>query len=208
MGNFANTSLQEASQKAPITVSGPQCDFSPFAEEQASKCGKLLSDLTASNVQYSLLPGDRLDLKIGDMAQDISRYSWSDAGQRREKLKSALSAAGYPLESVTPSAFNIVMIITALLGLGLLSGMTYGPVAALLSEMFPPKIRYSSMSMPYHFGAGYFGGFLPLIASFIIAKTGDPYSGLWYTWGIVLMALLVTWWGLPDDPEAALEEAG
>ena len=80
--------------------------------------------------------------------------------------------------------------------LGSLSGATYGPMAALLTEMFPPKIRYSSMSIPYHFGTGYFGGFLPLIAAAIIATTGDPYSGLWYTWAVVLMAFLVTMWGL------------
>ncbi|MGD9665626.1 MAG: MFS transporter, partial [Novosphingobium sp.] len=79
-------------------------------------------------------------------------------------------------------------------------GMTYGPVAALLSEMFPPKIRYSSMSIPYHFGTGYFGGFLPFIASYIAASTGDPYSGLWYTWGVVLVALIVGVWGIPNGP--------
>jgi hypothetical protein len=72
-----------------------------------------------------------------------------------------------------------------------LSGFTYGPVAALLSEMFPPHVRYSSLSIPYHLGTGYFGGFLPLIASFIIAKTGNAYAGLWYTWGVVLVAFLV-----------------
>jgi MFS family permease len=77
-----------------------------------------------------------------------------------------------------------------------MSGATYGPVAALLSEMFPPRIRYSSMSIPYHLGTGYFGGFLPLISSYIVARTGDPYAGLWYTWVIVLVAFLVSLWGL------------
>jgi hypothetical protein len=77
-----------------------------------------------------------------------------------------------------------------------LSGATYGPVAALLTEMFPPQIRYSSMSIPYHIGAGYLGGFLPLIASYINARTGDAYAGLWYTWGIVAFGLVVALWGL------------
>ena len=54
------------------------------------------------------------------------------------------------------------------------------------------------MSIPYHFGTGYFGGFLPFIASYIIARTGDPYSGLWYTWGVVLMALVVSYLWLPE----------
>ena len=67
-------------------------------------------------------------------------------------------------------------------------------------EMFPTRIRYSSMSIPYHIGTGYFGGFLPLIATAIVAETGDPYSGLWYTWVVVLMAFLVSLWGLPSGP--------
>ena len=66
------------------------------------------------------------------------------------------------------------------------------PGRGLAVEMFPPKIRYSSMSIPYHLGTGYFGGFLPLISNLIVARTGDPYSGLWYTWGVVAMALVVT----------------
>jgi hypothetical protein len=62
--------------------------------------------------------------------------------------------------------------------------------------MFPPQIRYSSMSIPYHIGAGYLGGFLPLIASYINARTGDSYAGLWYTWAVVAFGLLVALWGL------------
>src|SRR3546814_20425359 len=92
----------------------------------------------------------------------------------------------------------IAAIFLALLGLSALSGFTYGPVAALLSEMFPPHVRYSSLSIPYHLGTGYFGGFLPLIASFIIATTGNAYAGLWYHWGVVLVAFLVTAFMLLD----------
>ena len=79
-----------------------------------------------------------------------------------------------------------------------LAGATYGPVAALLSEMFPSRIRYSSMSIPYHLGTGYFGGFLPFISQYIVARTGDPYAGLWYTIAVVAMALLVTLLGLQE----------
>jgi hypothetical protein len=69
-------------------------------------------------------------------------------------------------------------------------------VAALLAEMFPARIRYSSMSIPYHLGTGYFGGFLPFISALIIARTGNPYAGLWYTWVVVAVAFLVAAWGL------------
>ena len=76
-----------------------------------------------------------------------------------------------------------------------------GPVAALLSEMFPPHVRYSSLSIPYHLGTGYFGGFLPLIASFIVAKTGNAYAGLWYTWVVVLVAFLISAFLLKEPVE-------
>ena len=88
----------------------------------------------------------------------------------------------------------------------MLSALTYGSVAALLSEMFPPTIRYSSMSIPYHIGAGYLGGFLPLIAGVIVASTGNIYSGLWYTWGVVAFGVVVLWWGIPDGPPKDFED--
>jgi hypothetical protein len=65
--------------------------------------------------------------------------------------------------------------------------------------MFPPEIRYSSLSIPYHIGTGYFGGFLPFISQYIVAKTGDPFAGLWYTMAVVAMALVVTMIGLKED---------
>ncbi|MDB5696500.1 MAG: transporter [Sphingomonas bacterium] len=101
-------------------------------------------------------------------------------------------------EKFVPGPGQIVLMVAAILGLMALSGLTYGSVAALLAEMFPARIRYSSMSIPYHFGTGYFGGFLPLISAYVVSQTGDPFSGLWYTWGVVLMALIVTWWGLEE----------
>ncbi|HEY0112042.1 MAG TPA: MFS transporter [Allosphingosinicella sp.] len=107
-------------------------------------------------------------------------------------------AGAPPGSTFVPDAASIALMLAAILGLMFLSGLTYGSVAALLSEMFPPNIRYSSMSIPYHFGTGYFGGFLPLISAYVVAKTGDPYAGLWYTWGVVLMALIVTWFWLPE----------
>jgi MFS family permease len=114
-------------------------------------------------------------------------------------LDPALDAAA-PGEKIVPGAGAIAVIMFSLLTLAALSGMTFGSVAALLAEMFPPRIRYSSMSIPYHIGTGYFGGFLPLIATWIVAKTGNPYSELWYTWIVVLVALIVAAWGLPSGP--------
>ncbi len=108
------------------------------------------------------------------------------------ELDAALTRAGYPLGTIVPSAANIAIILFVIMALTALSGATYGPVAALLSELFPPRIRYSSMSIPYHFGTGYFGGFLPFVEQYIVARTGDPYAGLWYSWCVVAMAMVVT----------------
>src|SRR3546814_4775913 len=76
--------------------------------------------------------------------------------------------------------------------------MTYGPVSALLVELFPARIRYTSMSIPYHIGTGYFGGFLPFISQYIVARSGDPFSGLWYTFAVVATALIVSFFWLPE----------
>ena len=105
---------------------------------------------------------------------------------------------------VAPVITSRLILIPVFLMMGL-SGATYGPVAALLSEMFPARIRYSSMSIPYHFGTGYFGGFLPFIASYIVATTGDPHAGLWYTWGVVAMSLVVCFFWLPETAGRRLD---
>jgi MFS family permease len=122
-------------------------------------------------------------------------------------LDAALASAGYNLDKVVPSVSRIIEILFAILVLGALAGLTYGPVAALLSEMFPPRIRYSSMSIPYHIGTGYFGGCLPFISQYIVARTGNPYAGLWYTFGVVAMALVVTVIGLHETKPGTADVA-
>ena len=196
IGNAANPGLATAAARAPVVVSGPDCDYDPFAKDQDSNCSKLLSDLAATGVAYSLSAAPQLAMTVGGEAQALDNYPWADKTARGKQLKALLAGAGYDLAKVTPSFQSGLIIFAALLAMMALSGATYGPVAALLSEMFPARIRYSSMSIPYHIGTGYFGGFLPLIASYIVTKTGDPFSGLWYTWGVVAVAFLVAMWGL------------
>ncbi len=114
-----------------------------------------------------------------------------------------MGAAADPAAAAERSFGDYATILLVLVTLSALSGATFGPVAALLAELFPPRIRYSSMSIPYHFGTGYFGGFLPLVSSWIVAETGDPYAGLWYTWAVVAMALVVSFFWLPETVKKA-----
>ena len=175
----------------------------PFAElfdRDQTDCGKILGTLTASGVTYTLTPGEELTLSAAGNPIAIDPLWFESGTARTEGIHAALSEFGFDFSKQEPSLGNIAGIIGILLGLGMLSALTYGSVAALLSEMFPPKIRYSSMSIPYHIGAGYLGGFLPLIAGVIVASTGDIYSGLWYTWGVVAFGVLVAWWGIPSGP--------
>ena len=197
MGATANPEFAAAAARSPVVVSGPDCRYSPFASEQDSNCGKLLGDLAASGITYSLKKAPDFSFTAGGSAVNLAAFPWdAKAAVRTKALQAELTKYGYDFAKVKPSLGRTIGVVTALLGLMALSGATYGPVAALLSEMFPPRIRYSSMSIPYHLGTGYFGGFLPLISSYIVARTGDPYAGLWYTWAIVLMGLIVSVWGL------------
>ncbi len=195
MGSAANPGLAEAARRAPVSIVGRAgCDFDPFAAKQKDLCGQVLGELGKLGVHYRFAPGaapasGSVPMTIGDRGATIGDPA---------AIRPLLEQAGYNFEPVRPGPSGIALIVLALLAITCLSGMTYGPVAALLAEMFPPQIRYSSMSIPYHIGTGYFGGFQPVIASYIAASTGNPYAGLWYTWGVVAMALIVTFFWLPE----------
>jgi MFS family permease len=200
MAELANPKLAAASRATPVAVSGPGCSFNPFASKQATPCGLLLEDLGALGVRYQLSEGPALAMTAGGTALPLTGYAWDDRNTRRGQLQDWLGEHGYDLGKQVPPPLNILGIMLILVAFGSLSGATFGPVASLLSEMFPPQIRYSSMSIPYHIGTGYFGGFLPLIAATIVALTGDIFAGLWYTWVLLVVAVAVAWWGLPAGP--------
>ncbi|MAC59695.1 MAG: MFS transporter [Novosphingobium sp.] len=211
MGSLANPGLQESAKAAPVVVSGPACHTDPFADLSGSKlspCGMLLETLTASGVPYSVQDASQVTLTVGsDMVDLPAAWFADDAAHKKEAAKarkagieSALTAHGFDFSVQYPALPALLGIAAILLVLGGLSALTYGGVAAQLTEMFPAPIRYSSMSIPYHIGAGYLGGFLPLIASYINARTGDAYAGLWYTWVIVAFGLVVAIWGLRGGP--------
>ena len=198
IGALANPALAASARAAPVVVAGAGCTYDPFASKQSTPCGKLLADLTALGVSYDIADHSGVArLSVGGLLAPVDA---ADDAARKPALQAALEARGYDFSMQRPSASRLAGIVALLVALGILSALTYGPVAALLAEMFPPQIRYSSMSIPYHIGAGYLGGFLPLIAGYIVAITGNAYAGLWYTWAIVAFGLLVAWWGLPGGP--------
>ena len=198
MGSAANPGLAEAARRAPVVVSGPDCRYSPFAKEQVDECGRVLDHLSKKGVAYATVEAPVTVVTVGGVTV---------ANDAPETIDAALVANGYNLGKVVPAPGNIAIIVAAIIVLSALSGITYGPVAALLAEMFPPRIRYSSMSIPYHIGTGYFGGFLPFISQYIVARTGNPYGGLWYTMAVVAMALVVTLLWLKDPPRHQPNEA-
>lgn len=203
MAAAANPELSAARLRSPVTVQGTHCEFNPFASRQANPCGRALDALTRRGISYEIVPapgwtgdGDAYQVRIGAEPVDAADEA---------ALDRALGAAGYRLEKTTPPAGRIVPLVIALLLVSLLSGMTYGPVAALLVELFPARVRYTSLSIPYHVGTGYFGGFLPFISQYIVARTGDPFAGLWYTVFVVAAALVITILWLPETAGRRLD---
>jgi MFS family permease len=189
MADGANPALERATASSPVTLELPPCDFSIFAQKQQSECGKALAFLSKRGISYDKQTAASLALRVGD--QRI-------AGFDEAAYVAALAAAGYP-DTADPAEKTPWKIILAVFVLVALSAMTYGQVAAILVEMFPARIRYTSMSVPYHIGTGYFGGFLPFISQYIVVTTGDAYAGLWYTVGVVAMAFVVSLIWLPEN---------
>lgn len=188
MADAANPALARATQNNPVTLSMPKCDFNALNRVHETECAQALNFLTKRGIAYSKQASDTVSLSVGDA---------NIKGFDEKAYITALEKAGYPDKS-DPAQREPWKIILAVFLMVALSGMTYGQVAAILVELFPAKIRYTSMSIPYHIGTGYFGGFLPYISQYIVAQTGQPFSGLWYTVAITAMAFIVALIWLPE----------
>ena len=203
--HFANPALETAQATAPVVVvADPKTcsfQFNPVGTAQfISSCDIAKSFLAANSVSYdnqAAAPGTVAQVKIGDkvitsfegrgLAADEMKTRTADL---RKNLTDGIRAAGYPAKA-DPAQINTVVTIALLAYLVLLVTMVYGPIAAMLVEMFPTRIRYTSMSLPYHIGNGWFGGFLPTTSFAIVAATGNIYSGLWYPIAIAAMTLVI-----------------
>ena len=170
-----------------------------------SSCDIATAQLTAASVSYTRQdapPGTLASVKVGDRVYPSFNatmtpdgLNFDQASKEREaafkkELGAAIKAAGYPAKA-DPTQVNKPMLVLLLFVLVLYVTMVYGPVAAMLVEMFPTRIRYTSMSLPYHIGNGWFGGLLPTTAFAIVAQTGTMYNGLWYPIIVAGMTLVV-----------------
>jgi MFS family permease len=200
--HFANPALEAALAEAPVVlvVDPGQChfQFNPIGTARfTSSCDLAKAALVERSVNYrneAAPPLTPASIRVG---QQIIPTTSADFAQ---VLSEAIIVHGYPTEA-DPSQINQVMTVLLLTILVIYATMVYGPMAALLVELFPTRIRYSGLSLPYHIGNGWFGGFLPATAFAIVAATGDIYSGIWYPIGVVTLSFVVALIFLPETKD-------
>jgi MFS family permease len=189
--HYANPALETAVASSPVVVTADPDDcsfqFNPVGTAQfTSSCDIAKSALARRGVPYSneaAPAGTAAQIKIGSTVVPSYDGKAPDAKDKAAAFAKGvaddLKTAGYPA-SANPAEINYVMLIVMLTILVIYVTLVYAPIAAMLVEMFPTRIRYTSMSLPYHIGNGWFGGFLPATAFAIVAATGNIYAGLWY----------------------------
>ncbi len=184
--HYANPDLEKFQQTTllTVTVDPATCQLNaPWNIPTA--CDAARDTLTKAGLSFTTANGPAGSLPTLTIAQSGSSKVIDSAGgggwaaTNAPKWVAALTAAGYPPKA-DPAKFNWIMIEVILVIMVIYVTMVYGPIAAFLVEMFPTKIRYTSMSLPYHIGNGWFGGILPLVATALVAATGNIYFGLWY----------------------------
>ena len=184
--HYVNPALEAFSAKTPITVAATDCQFHLFVGPWStfSDCDRTKDFLTKQGLSFKSVaaePGKSVVTTIGDQRVE---------GWDQKKLEETLKAAGYK-GAPDKSQINWFMTELILVIMVIYVTMVYGPIAAFLVELFPTKIRYTSMSLPYHIGNGWFGGMLPLTATALVAANGDIYYGLWYPIIVALMTLVI-----------------
>ncbi|WP_392889376.1 MFS transporter [Pseudomonas migulae] len=189
LAHYANPAIDQASRQAPITVLADPAtctfQFDPVGKAKFdSPCDKVKTFLVKQGLPYSseaAPAGSGVQVSVGDVKLD---------GFDEAALRGAVTLAGYPSQADTQS-INKPMIVALIVALIIISAMCYGPLAALMVELFPTRIRYTSMSLPYHIGNGWFGGFLPTVSFALVVYTGDIFYGLWYPVVITAVSLVV-----------------
>jgi MFS family permease len=187
--HYVNPDLEAFTQRNPVTITADSstCELHIFvtAFTKFSNCDRAKDFVTKLGVSFksenAVGTGDKVSLKVGSTTVE----GWDTA-----KWQAAFDASGYP-KVADPNKVDWPMTLLILTIMVIYVTMVYGPIAAFLVELFPTKIRYTSMSLPYHIGNGWFGGMLPLLATAVVAATGDIYYGLWYPIGVAVMTVIV-----------------
>jgi MFS family permease len=200
--HHANPALESALATAPVTVVADpaECSFQfkmTGTEKFTTSCDTAKAALVAASVNYkneAAPKGTPAVVKVGEETIPTDR---ADFGQA---LTTAIARHGYPAKA-NPDQINHAVTVLWLTVLVIFVTMVYGPIAAWLVELFPTRIRYSGLSLPYHIGNGWFGGFLPATVFAIVAATGDIYSGLWYPVVVAAMSFVVGLLFLPETKD-------
>jgi MFS family permease len=184
--HYVNPALERYQENVPITLAAEDCNFHIFVlpGTRFTACDRAKDFLTKSGLSFESLPpvpGVDVVTRIGDR----ELRGWDQA-----QYAEALAATGYP-KAADPAQINYAMTLLLLCIMVLYVTMVYGPIAAFLVELFPTRIRYTSMSLPYHIGNGWFGGMLPLLATAMVAASGNIYAGLWYPIVVAVMTVVV-----------------
>ncbi|MBX3698769.1 MAG: MFS transporter [Dokdonella sp.] len=218
--HFGNPAIEAAAQSSPVVVVADpgacSFQFNPVGTSKfTTSCDIAKSALARSGTPYSneaVPAGTVASVRIGNTT--INSYEASglegdaakaEAERFGTEVKEALSSAGYP-QKADVERINTPMVLVLLTILVIYVTMVYGPIAAWLVELFPTRIRYTSMSLPYHIGNGWFGGFLPTISFALVAATGNIYQGLWYPVIIATMTLIIGTLFLPETKDVDISK--
>jgi MFS family permease len=209
----ANPALYAATETAPVIVRADPAacalQFDPVGKNKfdSQSCDVAKALLAKAGVSYNaedMPAGSVAEVNVGGQTFVAPAVETMSAAERttaiaayNKEVGDALKAAGYP-PSADKNAVNAVMVIALLFFTQLCTAMVYGPMAAMLVELFPARVRYTSMSLPYHIGNGWFGGLLPTIAFAIVASTGNIFAGIWYPVIIAGVTFVVAVFFLPE----------
>ncbi|CAM3806426.1 MFS transporter [Pseudomonas wadenswilerensis] len=201
---YANPQIDAASRQAPIVVmadpQGCTFQFDPVGKARFdSPCDKVKTFLVKQGLPYSsaeAAAGAEVVVSIGE--QQISGFD-------EAAMRAAIDKAGYPAKA-DPASVNQPMVVLLIVAMILIATMTYGPLAAVMVELFPTRIRYTSMSLPYHIGNGWFGGFLPTVSFALVVYTGDIFYGLWYPVLITGISLVVGLFCLKETRDVDIDK--
>ena len=201
--HYVNPALETFAQANPITVQAKDCNFHIFVGpwSKFSDCDRVKDYLTKSGLSFTStdLPAsspDTVVVKIGP--SEVKGWKQADYDKALADLK-------YP-KTADKSQINWGMTLGILFIMLIYVTMVYGPIAAFLVELFPTRIRYTSMSLPYHIGNGWFGGMLPLLATAMVAASGNIYYGLWYPIIVALMSVVIGTLFLRDNKDRDINE--